>query len=197
MPWPGVAPVTLATTASAVIRAHVPSVYRSFGCQDGSWGVWVMGGLLGGPIALWRGLRPGPQRPAGLHMASDAPTLCPELRFWVGLLPVPCPEPSAPDQCSCPWGGPQPPPRLIRILLPGGRVRSRGAVQCYGLGCVARPFCLCDYFCKNCIICGCHPLALGLGPNLSSRPTCTSLGGSEVSARPSSTGCQGQPSRGP
>ena len=59
-------------------------------------GVWVMGGaLLGGPIALWRGLRPGPQRPAGLHVASDAPTLCPELRFWVGPLPVPCPEPPA------------------------------------------------------------------------------------------------------
>ena len=78
MPWPGVAPVTLATTASMVIHVHVPSVYRSFRCQDGnSWGVWVMWGLLGGP-------RSGPQMPAGLHVASDAPTLCPELRFWVG-----------------------------------------------------------------------------------------------------------------
>lgn len=32
------AAVTLATTASAVICARVPSVYRSFGCQDRSWG---------------------------------------------------------------------------------------------------------------------------------------------------------------
>lgn len=31
------AAVTLATTAGAVICARVPSVYRSFGCQDGSW----------------------------------------------------------------------------------------------------------------------------------------------------------------
>ena len=48
--------------------------------------------MLGGPVALWRGLRSGPQTPAGLPMASDAPTLCPELRFWVGPLPVPVRE---------------------------------------------------------------------------------------------------------
>ena len=92
MPWPGVAPVTLATTASTVISAHFPSVYRSFRCQDGSWEVWVMWGLLGGPVALWGGLRSGPQMPTGLHMASDATTLCPKLRVSVGPLPVPVPE---------------------------------------------------------------------------------------------------------
>ena len=163
---------------------------------------WQLGGLgdvgvAGGPSSTLGHLRSGPQMPAGLHMASDATTLCPKLMSgWVPYLSLSL-SLWPPDQCSCPWGGPQPPPRLIQIFLPGGRVRSRGAVQCYGSGCAARPFCLCDYFCKNCIICGCHPLTLGLRPNLSSRPTCTSLGGSEVSAPPSSTGCQGQPSRGP
>ena len=28
-------------------------------------------------------------------------------------------------------------------------MRGRGSVQCYGSGCVARPSCLCDYFCKK------------------------------------------------
>lgn len=43
------AAVTLATTASAVIRACVPSVYRSFGCQDGSLGEGE------GRVAQWGG----------------------------------------------------------------------------------------------------------------------------------------------
>ena len=51
-----------------------------------------MWGLLGGPVALWGGLRSGPQMPTGLHMASDATTLCPKLRVSVGPLPVPVPE---------------------------------------------------------------------------------------------------------
>lgn len=56
------AAVTLATTASSVIRARVPSVYRSFGCQDGSWGVvWVTGGLLGAPKHFERDLGQGPR----------------------------------------------------------------------------------------------------------------------------------------
>ena len=59
------------------------------------------------------------------------------------------------------------------------------------------PALLSDYFGKNCIICGCYRLTLGFRPNLSSRPSCTSLGSSEVSEPPSSTGFQGQPSRGP
>ena len=58
---------------------------------------WQLGGLgdvgvAGGPSSTLGHLRSGPQMPAGLHMASDAPTLCPELRFWVGPLPVPVPE---------------------------------------------------------------------------------------------------------
>ena len=180
----------MATTASMVIRVRVPSVYRSFRCQDGSWGVWgvwVMWGLLGGP-------RSSPQTPAGLHVASDAPTLCPELRFWVG--PYVSLSLWPPDHSSHPWGGPQPPPTLIQIFLPGGRVRGWGGCAVLQVR-LCGPALLSDYFCKNCIICGCYPLTLSFRPNLSSRPACTSLGSSEVSAPPSRTGCQGQPSRGP
>ena len=134
MPWPGVAPVTLATTASTVTHGCVPSVYSSFRCQDGSWGGWVVWGLEGSqvrsPDTCW------------LHVASMAPTLCPELRFWAG--PYLSLSLQPPDQSPHPWGGPQPLPRLIQIFLPGGRVRGRGAVQCYGSDCAARPFCLCD-----------------------------------------------------
>lgn len=53
-------------------------------------GVGEKAGLLGvGAKALCKGLRPGPQRPVGLYVAYVAPTLYPELRFWVGFLPVP------------------------------------------------------------------------------------------------------------
>lgn len=59
---------------------------------------WQLGGLgdvgvSGGPRStLGGGLRSGPQMPTGLHMASDATTLCPKLRVSVGPLPVPVPE---------------------------------------------------------------------------------------------------------
>ena len=72
-----------------------------------------MWGLLGGPVALWGGLRSGPQMPTGLHMASDATTLCPKLMSgWVPYLSLSL-SLWPPDQCSRPWDGPQTLPRLI------------------------------------------------------------------------------------
>lgn len=38
-----------------------------------------------------------------------------------------------------------------------GQGEGRGAVQCYLLDCTTQPY-LCNYFFKNCITCGCHPL---------------------------------------
>lgn len=60
------AAVTLATTASADICAHVPSVYTSFGCPDSSWG-WESDGRIAVGVehgvvvskALWRWSRAG------------------------------------------------------------------------------------------------------------------------------------------
>ena len=99
--------------------------------------------------------------PAGLHVASDAPTLCPELRFWVG--PYLSLNLWPPDQSSRPWGGPQPPPRLIQIFLPGGRVRAWGRCAVLQVR-LCGPALLSDYFCKNCIICGCYPSPSASGP---------------------------------
>ena len=64
-----------------------------------------------------------------------------------------------------------------------------------GGGCVVLPVRLCGLALLSYL--WLLPPCLGLGPNLSSRNTCMSLGNSEVPAPPSSTGCQGLPSRGP
>lgn len=119
-----------------------------------------------------------------LYVASDAPTLCPELSLWVG--PPPCP---------CPWATSLltsvPALRADPSLCPGkfgsSHLGAEGREGCAVLLVrLCHPVCLCNYFCKNCLICGCHSLAPGLRPHLSSRPACTSFNCSGVSEPPGS-----------
>lgn len=134
-----------------------------------------------GPKHFGGGLRPGPQRPGRLPMASEAPSLCSELRSgWpphltpsLGLRPR--------DQCSCPPSQPQPLPRRVWAFP---RERARGC-RLHGIPHWApwpSPQYLCNYFCKHCMTCGCRPSPQA-GASLSSRPARTSLGCSGLSAR--------------
>lgn len=174
-PWPpllGWSPVPVSPVFTGPLDAKMEAGGAGGGEGGGAgWGLKHFEGVLG----------PGPQWSAVLCVASDDPTLCPELSLWVG------PDLSLslghqpPDQCSCPRSRSQPLPRgAIWIFPPGGRVWGEGlcSVTCQAVP--PSPVCLCNYFCKNCLICGCHSLAPGLRPHLSSRPACTSLGCSGV-----------------
>lgn len=105
-----------------------------------------------------------------LYVASDAPTLCPELRFWVDPPPVPVLGPPA----SCPvFLPPEQTPGHAQAnwgLLAWGQGEGVGACSVTRQAMPPSPVCLCNYFCKNCLICGCHSLAPSLRPSLSSRP---------------------------
>lgn len=113
-----------------------------------------------------------------LYVASDAPTLCPELSLWVGPSLSLSLGHQPPDQCSCAQSRSQPLPRA-NLDLPTWGQRVERAVP-------PSPVCLCNYFCKNCLICGCHSLAPGLRPHLSSRTACTSVSCSGASEPPGS-----------
>lgn len=124
-------------------------------------------------------------------MASDAPTLCPELRFWVDPLPVSVlgppascpvflPSEQTPGSAQASWG-----------LPASGQGEGVGLCSITRQAVLPSPVCLCNYFCKNCLICGCHSLGPSLRPNLSSRPACTSLCCSGVSQ------CQSSPAARP
>lgn len=160
------AAVTLATTT------HIPSVYTSFGCQDSSWGwesdggiAWRWGMGQQCPKHFEGGLRPGPQRPARLHMASDTLMLCPEL-FHYGIRD----SVSTPHRFLSSLMTSVSDPRTDPSLCPGkslssysGQGEGLGAVQCYLLDCATQPY-LCNYFFKKLYYLWLPPPAPALGP---------------------------------
>lgn len=190
------AAVTLATTA------HVPSVYTSFGCQDSSWGWESDGGIVWGwgmgqqcPKHFEGGLRPGPQRPARLHMASDTLVLCPE-PFHYGIRG----SVSTPHQFPSSLMTSVPDPRTDPSLCPGKSVSSYSGqgegCGAYSVTCWTAPLSpVCVIIFLKLVLPVVATPCPSLGSSLSSRPVCTSLGCSRVPGLCSNPACQAQPAK--